>query len=225
MKGVALGVVLAFPLVLGSSGLVGAQPKEPKPVAKAAAARDVPYRRIEDVDKISAWRGSKLIGSKVKDAAGKDIGKIEDLIFDRGGQVSYAVLSFGGLLGVGERLYAVPWSAMRLERDDHNNVTVMLDNVKKEALEAAPRYEERRVSEPRTVVRGARSDTMITAEVKSKLAREKLSTLTKIDVDTENGVVHLRGNVDTETLKQRATDLAREVKGVREVRNDLRVGG
>lgn len=66
-------------------------------------------------------------------------------------------------------------------------------------------------------------DATITASVKSKLAGEKMSTLTKIDVDTNKGTVYLTGNVENETLKTRVTQLAREVSGVHDVVNNLKV--
>jgi hyperosmotically inducible protein len=66
-------------------------------------------------------------------------------------------------------------------------------------------------------------DATITASVKGKLAGEKMSTLTKIDVDTNKGTVYLTGNVENEALKTRVTQLAREVSGVHDVVNNLKV--
>jgi hyperosmotically inducible protein len=66
-------------------------------------------------------------------------------------------------------------------------------------------------------------DASITASVKSKLAAEKVATLTKVDVDTNKGTVYLTGNVENAAMKARATDLARQVVGVREVVNNLKV--
>ena len=66
-------------------------------------------------------------------------------------------------------------------------------------------------------------DATITASVKSKLAGEKMATLTKVDVDTNKGTVYLTGNVETSTVKARATELARQVAGVRDVVNNLKV--
>ena len=66
-------------------------------------------------------------------------------------------------------------------------------------------------------------DAGITAAVKSKLAAEKISTVTRIDVDTNRGVVALNGTVKTVVDKTRAEELAREVKGVRDVVNNLRI--
>jgi hyperosmotically inducible protein len=66
-------------------------------------------------------------------------------------------------------------------------------------------------------------DATITARIKTELAKEKPSTLTKIDVDTNRGVVALNGVVETESLRLRAADVARRVTGVREVLNNLQV--
>jgi hyperosmotically inducible protein len=66
-------------------------------------------------------------------------------------------------------------------------------------------------------------DTGITAAVKAKLAAEKISTVTRIDVDTNQGVVALNGTVETEAMKTRAEEIARQVKGVRAVVNNLRI--
>jgi hyperosmotically inducible protein len=66
-------------------------------------------------------------------------------------------------------------------------------------------------------------DASITASVKSKLAAEKVATLTKVDVDTNKGTVYLTGMVENAAIKARATDLARQVAGVREVVNNLKI--
>jgi osmotically-inducible protein OsmY len=66
-------------------------------------------------------------------------------------------------------------------------------------------------------------DAKITASVKTKLAGEKPATLTKVDVDTNKGTVYLTGNVETAALRSRATELAREVSGVHEVVNNLKI--
>ncbi len=66
-------------------------------------------------------------------------------------------------------------------------------------------------------------DAGITTAVKAKLAAEKVSTLTRIDVDTNQGVVALSGTVKTVEDKVRAERIARQVKGVRDVVNNLRI--
>ena len=66
-------------------------------------------------------------------------------------------------------------------------------------------------------------DAGITTAVKAKLAGEKISTVTRIDVDTNRGVVALNGTVKTVEDKVRAEQIARQVKGVRDVVNNLRI--
>lgn len=66
-------------------------------------------------------------------------------------------------------------------------------------------------------------DAKITASVKTKLAEEKVATLTKVDVDTNKGTVYLTGNVENAAIKARATQIAYEVSGVREVVNNLKI--
>jgi hypothetical protein len=78
---------------------------------------------------------SSLIGEKVINARGEDLGKIEDIMLDLDGtRIAYAVLSFGGLWGMGSKLFAVPWETLILD----NERRAFLFNVNKEALEAAP---------------------------------------------------------------------------------------
>jgi osmotically-inducible protein OsmY len=66
-------------------------------------------------------------------------------------------------------------------------------------------------------------DATITAEVKAKLAREKLGTLTSVDVDTNLRTVYLNGVVESEEMKQRAASIALSVKGVQAVVNNLSI--
>jgi hyperosmotically inducible protein len=68
-------------------------------------------------------------------------------------------------------------------------------------------------------------DTVITTEIKAKLAADKLSNLTKIGVNTKNGVVTLSGTVDSLERQERAAQIAGAVKGVRGVVNAIRVAG
>ena len=66
-------------------------------------------------------------------------------------------------------------------------------------------------------------DAAITASVKSTLVADKIANLTRVDVDTNNGVVSLNGVVDSAQQKGRAEDLARRVDGVRGVNNNLQI--
>ena len=58
-------------------------------------------------------RASKIIGTKVKNSKGESLGDIKDLVMDpENGQVVYGVVSFGGILGMGDKLFAIPWGAL-----------------------------------------------------------------------------------------------------------------
>jgi sporulation protein YlmC with PRC-barrel domain len=57
-----------------------------------------------------------LTGDSVVNAAGEDLGKIEAIMLDvTSARIAYAVLSFGGLLGMGKKLFALPWGALTLD--------------------------------------------------------------------------------------------------------------
>ena len=66
-------------------------------------------------------------------------------------------------------------------------------------------------------------DSTITASVKSKLAADKLGSLTRIDVDTTRQVVSLNGIVESPEQKARAEQLAFQVSGVKKVNNNLQI--
>jgi hyperosmotically inducible periplasmic protein len=68
-------------------------------------------------------------------------------------------------------------------------------------------------------------DSRITTEVKGKLVADKVSNLTRITVKTEDGIVYLSGDVDTPERRDRATQSALDVKGVKQVVNNVRVTG
>jgi len=77
-------------------------------------------------------------GDKVVNPQGDDLGKIEEIMLDiHDDRIGYAVLSFGGFLGIGDKLFAVPWRALRL---DAANQRFVLD-VPKEKLEKAPGFD------------------------------------------------------------------------------------
>ncbi len=79
-----------------------------------------------------------LIGNDVYNRNGDDLGDIKEIMLDmRTGRVSYAVLSFGGFLGMGEKLFAVPWDALQL---DTMNKRFTL-NVDPERLADAPGFD------------------------------------------------------------------------------------
>jgi sporulation protein YlmC with PRC-barrel domain len=81
---------------------------------------------------------STLRHDKVVNLAGQDIGRIEELMIDvTTGRVAYAVLSFGGFLGIGNKLFALPWSALTVDEAKKRFVV----NVTRESLEKMPGFD------------------------------------------------------------------------------------
>jgi len=83
----------------------------------------------------SAIRASKVIGTTVKDSAGERLGKVEDVVLDKqSNSILFGVMSFGGVLGMGEKYHPVPWAALDYDKDANAYVI----NLTKEQLKAAP---------------------------------------------------------------------------------------
>jgi sporulation protein YlmC with PRC-barrel domain len=94
-------------------------------------------------------RQSQLVDRKVRNLENESVGKIEDLMIDANdGRIVYAVLSFGGFLGMGNKLFAVPWPSLTFDtvRDE------FVLNVDKDKLKSAPGFDKTdwpNMSEPR----------------------------------------------------------------------------
>lgn len=83
----------------------------------------------------SAVRAKKVIGTNVKDPAGQKIGEIEDVVLDkRSNSILFAVVGFGGLLGISEKYHPIPWAALDYDEDEGAYVV----SYSKEQLKAAP---------------------------------------------------------------------------------------
>jgi sporulation protein YlmC with PRC-barrel domain len=83
-------------------------------------------------------RSSKVIGMDVRNPANENLGDIQDVVLDQEpGIVAYAVLSFGGFLGMGDKYFAVPWAALKITED---RKAFTLD-VAKERLQKAPGFD------------------------------------------------------------------------------------
>ncbi len=80
----------------------------------------------------------RVAGTDVFNPAGDSLGSIDYLVIDkRTGDVRYAVLEFGGILGMGSDRYPLPWSLLKYDTDKGGYVVPL----EKEQLSAAPRYE------------------------------------------------------------------------------------
>ena len=83
----------------------------------------------------SAIRAKKVIGTNVKDPSGTKIGAIEDIVLDKqSNAIMFAVVGFGGFLGMAEKYHPIPWSSLQYSAGDNAYVV----NYTKDQLQAAP---------------------------------------------------------------------------------------
>lgn len=88
--------------------------------------------------KPSVLSAKSLIDTSVVNRSGEDLGKLEEMMIDlNSGRVAYAVISFGGFLGIGDKYFALPFEALTVDTDDEK---IVLD-VEKEILENAPGFD------------------------------------------------------------------------------------
>lgn len=126
-KLVAMLVTSCFGLSWAASSLAQSQSK---PVT--------PTQAVEAAQSGRDMRASKLIGQEVRNANGEKMGEIRDLIVDVAAErVHYAVLAFGGVLGLGEKLFAYPISSFKPTGDKYELVL----NVDKEKMKNAPGFD------------------------------------------------------------------------------------
>jgi sporulation protein YlmC with PRC-barrel domain len=141
MKKVLVGIAaLAFAVPL----MADAQTS--RPADKPASDREISKQR-DARDTRPAWKNDAnlhdsgdIIGTRIKNAEGKDIGEIDRLLIDpQSGKVSHVVVGLGGFLGVGEKKVVVPWSDLKMSAaHDGKKALITMDQAK---LESAPRYE------------------------------------------------------------------------------------
>jgi sporulation protein YlmC with PRC-barrel domain len=80
-------------------------------------------------------RAKKVIGTSVKNSAGEKIGQVEDIVLDKlSNNIVYAVVGFGGFLGMNEKFHPVPWSALDYVESEDSYVVPFT----KDELKAAP---------------------------------------------------------------------------------------
>lgn len=81
---------------------------------------------------------SSIIGDKVENKKGETIGNIKDIMLDiHDGKIQYFIIEFGGFIGFGQKLFAVPFSALKVNAKDKDFVL----DIDKEFLEKAPGFD------------------------------------------------------------------------------------
>jgi sporulation protein YlmC with PRC-barrel domain len=93
--------------------------------------------RPRQEETVSLMRISDIRDTRIRNPEGEDLGDLTDIAIDReSGRIIYAVLSYGGILGFGEKHFAIPWEAVRT----HPGERVFVVDVDKRTLESAPGF-------------------------------------------------------------------------------------
>ena len=109
---------------------------EPKP---AAEAKPPPTPALpKNLEALKPSDVVAVLGKKVRDASGADMGLVVDVLVDRSGMPLGAVIDFGGFLGVGSRKIAIDWQLLQFNPDNHD--APILLSLNRAEVQAAPEY-------------------------------------------------------------------------------------
>ena len=93
---------------------------------------------MTDNNHVPMLSAKSLIGTEVVNLQNEKLGKLEELMIDlTTGRVGYAVLSFGGILGLGEKFFAVPWASLTVD-EEHEKLVM---DAHKDRLANAPGFD------------------------------------------------------------------------------------
>jgi sporulation protein YlmC with PRC-barrel domain len=129
----SLGALVALPAFAQES----VTPRNPAQATNRSAAG-----QLDSVTQGANIRVSQLTGMNIQNAQGKSVGSINDLVLDaNSGKVRYAAVTYGGFLGIGNKMFAVPFEAFKIQRNV-NGDTVLVLNVTQQQLEGAVGFDE-----------------------------------------------------------------------------------
>jgi hypothetical protein len=148
----------ATPLVVAFAGgstppsktAAGATPAPPPSAAQASPAKPAqaqpaqqkpppaPKPPPDNTELLPPKEVMPLLGSKVRDEAGEDMGMVVDIVVDRDGRPRALVIDFGGFLGVGSRKIAIDWRLVHFQQD--NKDAPVLLHLGRAEVQAAPEF-------------------------------------------------------------------------------------
>ena len=137
-----LAILLAAPVeaVLAQQAAPQTPPATGNP-AEAPAAAKPPAPATETPAVVADGNSAQtLLGKPVRSAKGEDLGRVVDVIVDRGGTVQAAIIDFGGFLGVGTRKIAVDWRVLHFP--DSGPLNELIADLPRDQLRKAPVYKE-----------------------------------------------------------------------------------
>ncbi len=129
----------------GALGLAFSQDAQrPGQTLDQSQTADHPAASAEEaasVTVLNSHEAGGILGREVLSAADENMGRIVDVIVDRGGRVRAAIIDFGGFLGVGSRKIAVEWNALHFPPPGQANAKITLD-LTRDQVKAAPEYQD-----------------------------------------------------------------------------------
>jgi hypothetical protein len=138
MRSRLLITIAALALAAFAPAKAADAPATPSPNAATEKKEPAPP---PSVTVIGARDAHGILGRDVRSPANEDMGRIVDVIVDRGGTVRAAVIDFGGFLGVGSRKIVVDWNALHFAGVSNKSDSITLELTKAQ-VSAAPEYKE-----------------------------------------------------------------------------------
>lgn len=105
------------------------------PAFAQGAPQSVNIAKLDVVQKASGYRATKVIGETVVNDANETVGKVDDVILSADGKQAFVVLSVGGFLGMGNKLVAMPYEALKVQGDK-----LTMPGATKDSLKALPDF-------------------------------------------------------------------------------------
>ena len=126
-----MAVLLAAPIAQADETPPPATTQTPPP----AATQPAPPTAVQSVPPEDA---GAILGQRVSDPDGKDVGRLVDVLVDASGQPQAAVIDFGGFMGVGNRKIAVHWSALHFNPSEGKHIITL--DMTPDQIKSAPEY-------------------------------------------------------------------------------------
>jgi sporulation protein YlmC with PRC-barrel domain len=108
-----------------------------KPATASTATQAIQFTQSASPTQMAV---SKLRGTDVRNAAGEDLGDINDVLVDTAGQPSVAIIGVGGFLGIGKKNVGVPFQALQFTTNSETSYPVARLDVTKDVLTNAPTF-------------------------------------------------------------------------------------
>lgn len=133
--GIAMSLAIAY-----ASPLYAQNPVSPQPPNSAVQN----LHKLDSTTSGTGMRASKLMGMKIQNSRKENVGQIKDIVLDPvSTRIQYVAVTYGGFLGLGDKMFAVPMQAIRVQADpDNRNHVVLVLDVTKEQMNGAQGFDE-----------------------------------------------------------------------------------